>query len=116
MTRISDLDFPFRVRLENTAERYEGLVVEASADPLSSPGAFIRYRMDDAQVFGYIQTRLATEVRGAPWGMGLLYDIAADAPAKEPRRNRTLDGRFTQRAEVEFRTVGAHGAEEVGRG
>jgi len=112
VTRVSDLDYPFRVRIENTVAPYDGLVVEASADPLSSHGAFIRYQLGDAHLFGYLQTRLASDARGTPWGMGLLYDVAADASAREPRKNRTLDGRFTQRAEVEFRSEGASTGEE----
>lgn len=116
MTRIADLDYPFRVRIENSVAPYDGLVVAASADPLSSPGAFVHYRIDDALRFGYIQTRLSTEVRGAPWGMGLLYDVAADASAHAPRANRTLDSRFTQRAEIEYRAERADGGEDDRRG
>ena len=99
---VSGLAFPHRVRLSNTAAPYDGLVVEASADPLASPGAFLRYELDGALCFGYLQTRLAQEVRGARWGMGLLYDVDPDASARPPRPNRELGPRFRRRAEVEF--------------
>lgn len=102
MTRVAGLAFPFRVKLSNAVAPYDGLVVEASADPLASAGAFVRYELDGAPRYGYLQTRLAREVRGARWGMGLIYDVDPDASARPPRANSTPDSRFRQRAEVEF--------------
>lgn len=102
MTSVSELEFPVALVLSNSAAPLDGLIVRASVDPLHGPGAFVVYESDDGARYGYIQTRLATDVRGRRWGMGLLYDVAARADAVLPSPGETVGERFRQRAEIEF--------------
>lgn len=77
--------------------------MRSAGDPLRSTGAFVVYDPDGTTRHGYILTRLAMDVRGERWGMGLLYDVDSSADAALPSSPAALDSRFRQRAEIEFR-------------
>lgn len=99
--RVSDLSFPVALRLIDSVAPFGGVRVDASADVLRGEGAVVVYDTTEGARYGYIDTRLAREVRGRRWGMGLLYDVAPEASAAAPV-GRPLDRRFHERAEVEF--------------
>lgn len=99
---ISELDFSLPLQVTVAVDPFEGIVLSAAGDPLRAQGAFVRYTIDDAVHFGYILTRLASDVRGRRWGMGLLYDVDPTASDDLPLPNQALDARFRQHAEVEF--------------
>lgn len=102
MTRVSDGDFDLALVLTNSPPPLDGLVLRASGDPLRSAGAFVTYESAGEARYGYIQTRLAADVRGRRWGMGLLYDVDASADGALPADGEPLGARFRQRAEIEF--------------
>ncbi len=102
MSAVAQLDFPLRLRIVNSADPWDGIEITAHSDPLNALGSFVRYTLAGAVTYGYLVTRMATDVRGTPWGMGLLYDVDSDAAADAPRPHKALDRRFRQRAEVEF--------------
>ncbi|MFT4214680.1 MAG: hypothetical protein QM622_07890 [Microbacterium sp.] len=99
---ICDLGFPIALRITVAPASFEGMPLMAATDPLTSAGSFVRYELDGTEHYGYVQTRAAAVVRGRPWGMGLLYDVASTDPAEPPRPGHPLGRRFRQRAEVEF--------------
>ncbi|AUG28662.1 MULTISPECIES: hypothetical protein [Microbacterium] len=102
--RVSELSFPVALRLINTVAPFDGVRVAASDDALHAAGAFIVYDTGAGPQYGYIDTRLARDVRGRRWGMGLLYDVDPTASAENVRS--PLDRRFRERAEVEFEDAG----------
>lgn len=103
MNRVCDQSFDLSLELSNAPSPFGGLVVRASGDPLRSTGAFVVYEHAASTHYGYIQTRLATDVRGVRWGMGLLYDVPPTADATPPSSGESVSARFAQRAEIEFR-------------
>jgi len=103
MNRVSDQTFDLRLELFNAPAPFDGLVVRASGDPLRSTGAFVVYECAASKHYGFILTRLAMDVRGERWGMGLLYDVDSSADAALPSSPAALDSRFRQRTEIEFR-------------
>ena len=102
MTRVSDEEFTLPLILSTSPPPFEGMIVRASGDPLHGPGALVAYESEGETRYGYIQTRLATDVRGRRWGMGLLYDVDASADADLPAPGAPLGARARQRAEIEF--------------
>lgn len=102
MTRVSDDEFTLPLVLSNSPPPFDGLIVRASGDPLRSAGALVAYEIEGSTRYGYIQTRLATDVHGRRWGMGLLYDVDPSADAEPPSPGTPLGARFRQRAEIEF--------------
>lgn len=100
--RVSDLEFTVALMLSNSVAPFAGLLVRASRDPLRSTGGYVAYEAEGRPAHGYIHTRLAADVSGRRWGMGLLYDVDPSADATLPSPGESLDGRFRQRAEVEF--------------
>ncbi|MFT4229794.1 MAG: hypothetical protein QM602_05850 [Microbacterium sp.] len=99
---ICNLEFPIALRITVAPAPFQGMPLMAATDPLTSAGAFVRYELDGTEHYGYVQTRAAAEVRGRPWGMGLLYDVAPTASAEPPRPGHPLGARLRQNAEVEF--------------
>lgn len=103
MTTIIDREFTHTVVLSNAPPPFDGLIVRAAGDPLRSTGAFVVYDLGGITRYSFIMTRLATDVRGERWGVGLLYDVDPSMDATLPSPGEALDGRSRQRAEIEFR-------------
>ncbi|MFT4136585.1 hypothetical protein [Microbacterium sp.] len=99
---VADLSYPVRLVFTNSVAPFGGLQVQASDDPLTGRSAFVTYVVDGVRRYGYVWTRLAADVRGTPWGMGLLYEVDAGAPSSPPRPNRAPGRHFRRLAEIEF--------------
>lgn len=99
---VAALDFSLALTVTVAVAPLGGVTLHAAGDPLRSGGAFVRYTIEETVHFGYVLTRLATDVRGRRWGMGVLYDIEPTDSDDLPRPGHALDSRFRQRAEIEF--------------